>query len=237
MSNARTYQPNYLDKNEMNKMNNEDSMLFSPEIPVALPDGLIRTIDLNADIAVNFRIWPYSSQGEDYTLMLNGMPVGERKVITESEAGSDAMLTLTLPSTALTKDGPHSVGYMIIATPGGGTTLSPTAVIRVDRTAPAGPLLGPALFPNMDPTNLRGKIPAYVGMEVGDTVQTLCNDIQGPSYVIVAENLTTLPVEITFTREFLDSLQSDKVNITYHVTDRAGNQSVLAQPVELTLHP
>ena len=57
-------------------MNNEDLMLFTPEIPVALPDGLIRTIDLNADIAVNFRIWPHASRGDDYTLMLNGMPVG-----------------------------------------------------------------------------------------------------------------------------------------------------------------
>jgi len=218
-------------------MNYEDSMLFSPEIPVALPDGLIRTIDLNAGIAVNFRIWPYSSRWDVYTLVLNGMYVGEHKTVTESEAGTDAILTLALPSALLTRDGPYSIGYSVISHPGGGATYSPQVDISIDRTAPAGPLLGPALFPNMDPTNLRGKIPAYVGMEVGDTVQTLCNDIQGPSYVIVAENLTTLPVEITFTREFLDSLQSDKVNITYHVTDRAGNQSVLAQPVELTLHP
>lgn len=33
----------------------------------------------------------------------------------------------------------------------------------------------------------------------------------------------------------MEGLDSDRITITYQVTDRAGNQSILAQAVELTL--
>lgn len=82
---------------------------------------------------------------------------------------------------------------------------------------------------------LKGTIPGYAGMESGDVIQTLCNDVEGPAYVVTTEDLTERPVRIVFEREFLQGLNSELIRISYQVTDRAGNRSIFAQPVELTL--
>ncbi len=69
----------------------------------------------------------------------------------------------------------------------------------------------------------------------GDVVQSFCNNALGPNCQVESVHLTTTPMQITFTHDFLNSLESDNVTITYPVTDRAGNRSILAEPVELTL--
>ncbi len=63
-------------------------------------------------------------------------------------------------------------------------------------------------------------------------IQTLCSR---PNYRVREDNLTTRPIELSFPRAFMEGLDSDRITITYQVTDRAGNQSILAQAVELTL--
>jgi hypothetical protein len=82
---------------------------------------------------------------------------------------------------------------------------------------------------------LRGRIPGYYGMDPGDVIQTLCNETSGPTYCVRPVNLTTSPITISFSKEFIDSLLTDRVSFSYYVTDRAGNRSTLAEAVELTI--
>ncbi|KQQ54453.1 hypothetical protein ASF84_13990 [Pseudomonas sp. Leaf127] len=72
-------------------------------------------------------------------------------------------------------------------------------------------------------------------MAVGDTLQTICNGVSGPTYITSSDDLNTQLMKIDFSREFLQSLNSAEIELTYHVTDRAGNQSRLAWPVNLTV--
>lgn len=216
-------------------MNTQHRSLVSPTIPVAQPDGLIKTSDLIRDVIVYFPIWEEARPGDSYQLLLTGLPVGDVKLISESEPVPAHGLDLMIPIDHLNEDGVYSVAYQITAYPGGGTVESNVKRIRVDRTPAGGPLLGPMLLPDHGFGMLRGKIPSYAGMETGDLIQTVCNGIQGPTCRVQPENLTTTPIEISFTQEFLEGLFSDRVNITYHVTDRAGNRSILAQSVEITM--
>jgi len=214
---------------------NKNNELITPNVPAAESDGLIRLIDLTSDLAVTLPMWPYAMPDDKYQLTVDEIPVGTRITLPHPLPDEGTVLTAEIPLQSLQRDKSYKVGYLVIATPGGGDRPSGQTSIRIDRTPPGGPLLAPLLLPSVSLANVTGKVPGYIGMEVGDTIQTLCNTTEGPAYVIVAENLTTLPVEITFTREFLESLQSDKVKITYQISDRAGNQSVFAQAVELTV--
>ncbi|MCD5978022.1 hypothetical protein ALP94_02355 [Pseudomonas savastanoi pv. glycinea] len=216
-------------------MNTQHRSLVAPTIPVAQPDGLIKTSDLIRDVIVYFPIWEDARLGDSYQLLLTGLPIGDVKLISESELDPNLELNLTIPIEHLDEDGVYSVAYQITAYPGGGTADSNVKRIQIDRTPAGGPLLGPMLLPDHGFGMLRGKIPSYAGMEPGDLIQTVCNGMQGPTYRVQTENLTTSPIEISFTQEFLEGLFSDRVNITYHVTDRAGNRSILAQSVEITM--
>jgi len=214
---------------------NKNNELLAPNVPAAESDGLIKLSDLTSDLIVTLPVWPFAMPDDGFQLTVDEIPVGTRIILPHPLPDEGTVLTAEIPLQSLGRDKSYAVGYLVIAAPGGGDRPSAQTSIRIDRTPAGGPLLAPLLLPNISLANVTGKIPGYIGMEVGDTIQTLCNTTEGPAYVIVAENLTTLPIEITFTREFLESLQSDKVNITYHVTDRAGNQSIVAQSVEVTL--
>ncbi|WP_080482353.1 hypothetical protein [Pseudomonas syringae] len=214
---------------------NKNNELLAPNVPAAETDGLIKLSDLTSDLIVTLPVWPFAMPDDGFQLTLDETPVGTKIVLPDPVPDEGTVLTAAIPLTNLDQDKSYAVGYLVIASPGGGGRPSEQTSIRIDRTPAGGPLLAPLLLPSISLANVTGKIPGYIGMEVGDTIQTLCNTAEGPAYIIIAENLTTLPIEITFTREFLESLQSNKVNITYHVTDRAGNQSMFAQSVELTL--
>jgi hypothetical protein len=216
-------------------MDTQKSPLAAPTIPVAQADGLIKTNDLTSDVLVYFPLWSGSKPKDLYQLTMNGVAIGNRELIPDSDSATSIELSLEIPIKDLNEDGSYSIGYQVTSYPGGGMAHSDTTVIRIDRTPPGGPLLAPMLFPNISLEMLKGRLAAYSGIEPGDMIQTVCNGTHGPSYRIHPENLTTLPIEIAFTREFLEGLFSDKINITYHVTDRAGNRSILAQSVELTL--
>lgn len=112
---------------------------------------------------------------------------------------------------------------------------SHAANIIVDRTAPGASLLAPIIFAQVNFGNvLRGVIPGYASMEQGDSVQTLCNETKGPALVITPEHLTDHPIQVCFDRALLQSLDSEIIRFSYHVTDRAGNQSIESLPVDLT---
>lgn len=218
-------------------MNTKPFFLAAPNIPVALADGLIKTSDMTADVVILFPYWPGAAGGDTKQLLINNLPVGDAAPIPEPVPGSDTPLELLIPiSTELTEDGSYAISYRATNTINGVSEDSLPTVVRVDRTEPGAVTLASIIFPGISLGEvLKGRIPGYFGMEPGDLIQTVCNGTLGPAYRVHPENLTTNPIEISFTREFLEGLFSDKVNITYHVTDRAGNRSILAQSIELTL--
>ena len=143
---------------------------------------------------------------------------------------------LTLPKEELIKDGVYQVAYQVTSFPGDVSVSSSATSIRIDRTAPGAALLAAMVFP-AEPfgDQVTGLVPGYGGMEQGDIIQTLCNKTHGPLHVVQADELTLRPIEITFERDFLESLGAETVMIEYFVTDRAGNESIISLPVELFL--
>lgn len=218
-------------------MNYKQNGLAAPVILVAQADGLISTSDLEQDIAVHFPVWLGAKSGDSNQLLINSTLEGMPVVIPDPFPGEGAQLTLTIPvNTCLKEDGLYAIQYRATTFPGDTPADSPITMIRVDRTAPGASLLAPVIFSdiNFGPT-LTGKVPGYAGMAVGDTLQTLCNEALGPICVVQPDHLTVLPIEVVFDRDFLESLGSETISVSYQVTDRAGNSSILAPGVELTL--
>ncbi|UXZ98324.1 hypothetical protein K3169_10880 [Pseudomonas phytophila] len=207
-----------------------------PFVPAADPvDGLLRVSTLNNPIDVEFRLWEFMYPGYYVQLMLNGELVGAIWTMSDSDTSGD-IISMVLDPEHLLNDGIYRLGLRATNNENGVSSDSATTSLIVDRTSPGAALLAPAMFASVSFGDfLNAKIPSHAGMEPGDLIQTVCNGIQGPTYRVQPENLTTSPIEISFTQEFLEGLFSDRVNITYHVTDRAGNRSILAQSVEITM--
>lgn len=210
--------------------------LPAPFVPSAAPsDGLLKTEDLEKPVKVEITLWVGIRPGITVQLVLDDDLVGSVWTMAETDKVGD-VISMDLDPDLLPRDGSYQLRYRGYNHNSEVGDLSETTQILVDRAAPGAVLLAQAVVANINlGDHLNSKIPGYAGMEPGDIIQTVCNGTHGPAYRIHPENLTTLPIEIAFTREFLEGLFSDKINITYHVTDRAGNRSILAQSVELTL--
>lgn len=200
----------------------------APVILVAEEDGLIKLSDLTDDIMVELPRWEDVQHHDKCQLNLNGIPIGEAILITDPE--SNEKIRLAIPLHELQKEGDYAVTYTIIGFPGGVPTHSRVKNIRIDRTAPGAALLAPMIFPLLDFDHLVAHIPGYTGMAAGDTLQTLCNKVQGPVHKVGSG-----PMQIGFSPEFLQGLGNPQIEFTYQVTDRAGNQSNLAWPVTLVM--
>jgi len=209
--------------------------LQAPVVPVAdVEDGLIKTADLMSDVVVSFPLWAEAEERDTHQLLINGILVGQPLPLS-SPLPKEVTLMISIEE-ELKEDGIYAVGYRATRFLGGTFADSPATIIKVDRTAPGASLLAPMIFPDVTlAENLLGTVPGYAGMQAGDVIQSLCNGIKGATYRVKPENMTTRPVEVTFRREFLQTLDSEEVVIDYHVTDRAGNQSMTAQPVTLSL--
>ncbi|MFK7698382.1 hypothetical protein [Pseudomonas caspiana] len=208
----------------------------TPFVPAADPiDGLLRVSGLNSPIDVEIRLWEGVRPGYYMQLMLNGELTGPIWTMTDADKPGDIVSMMLSPENLL-NEGVYSLGLRATNDKSLVSNDSSTTLLIVDRKPAGGALLAPAMFANVSFGDyVKAKIPGYAGMEPGDLIQTVCNGTQGPTHRVLPENLTTTPVEISFTQEFLEGLFSDRVNITYHVTDRAGNRSILAQSVELTM--
>lgn len=208
----------------------------APFISVADPaDGLLQTKHLGNFIDVDIRLWGGMRPGYFMQLMLNGDLIGPVWTMSDMHKPGD-IVTMALAPEYLLDEGRYALGFRAINNENLVHSDSDTAPLIVDLTPPGALMLAPTIVANASFGDaLKAKIPGYAGMEPGDMIQTLCNGSHGPAYRVHPENLTTHPIEVAFTREFLEGLFSDKITITYHVTDRAGNRSVLAQSVELTL--
>lgn len=208
----------------------------APSVPAADPlDGLLHIDELNSPVEVLVGIPDISSSGNLIRLMLDDMEIGPIRHLSDTEVPGQ-VISMSIDPRYLLDEGTYELGFRHINRLNGIASDSKTVPLLVDRTAPGASLLAPALLPDISVGNpAKAKIPGYAGMEPGDTIETLCNNTKGPTFLVQSDNLTTTPIEIPLTKDFLDSLQSDKVTLTYHVTDRAGNRSILAQPVELTI--
>lgn len=208
----------------------------APIVPLASTiDGLLRTCDLGESVEVEITLWNAMQPGFYVQLSLDGEPVGDVWSMSDLYQPGD-VVAFKLDSTLLGADGQYELGYRATNHNNGVSEYSPTTPLIIDRSPPGAPLMAQMIFANASFGDfLKGRVPGYAGLAAGDMVQTVCNGNPGPVFRVRAENLTTTPIEISFTKELLEGLYSDKVNITYHVTDRAGNRSLLAQSVELTI--
>ncbi|WP_434677348.1 hypothetical protein J3P77_14645 [Pseudomonas sp. R1-18] len=217
----------------MNKTNNQRDPLV-PQVPAANPeDGLLPVSALATPLQVNIVADQSMRPGDYLQLKLNDRTYS-RRTIKEGENPGD-IITMWLDQKLLLIEGNYDLGFAFINAENGVETWSQAVTIVVDRTAPGATLLAPAIFPHITFGDvLHGTIPGYAGMEPGDVIQMLCNGVEGPALVISPDHLTKHPIQITFERPFLDSLNSESVRVSYHVTDRAGNRSIDAQAVDLT---
>lgn len=220
----------------MNDMNVKAPIPLPPAVvPVAYEDGLVKVADLNAPIAVKVEVWPAAETGYTVRLHLNGEPVTNERVITDDDKPGD-ILTLELPEKYLMTDGTYSLTYRAYSPYSESENFSPAIPLRVDRTPPGGPLLGPVFFAGGEfDGNTLAFVPGYAGIEAGDLIRTLCNGVVGPTHTVKADELTLRPIEIVFEKAFLQGLAAQYVVINYTVTDRAGNESIRSLPKTLTL--
>lgn len=210
--------------------------LDPPIVALADPeDGLLKTVDLNSPIPVQVMVWPAAEPGYYFQLMLNGEPVGERRVIGESDNAYD-VVTIDLNEKLLLGDGNYYLGYVASSPNADSHVPSPEITLRVDRSRPGAALLAPMIFPEASFGDvLTGLVPGYAGMEQGDVIQTLCNGAPGPTHTVQLDELTLRPIEIDFKREIIRGLAMENLSIEYQVTDRAGNPSIMSLPVLLSI--
>lgn len=190
--------------------------LDPPIVALADPeDGLVKTVDLYSPIPVQVMVWPAAEPGYYFQLMLNGDPVGERKIIGESDNAYD-LLTIDLNEKLLLDDGDYYLGYIASSPNADSHVPSPEITLRVDRSRPGAALLAPMIFPEASFGDvLTGLVPGYAGMEQGDVIQTLCNGAAGPTHTVQPEELTLRPIEIDFKREVIRGLAMENLSIEY----------------------
>lgn len=206
----------------------------APQVPIAdAADGLLPVQALEAPLEVNIVIWDTMQTGHFVQLMFDEKLVGQTRAKTEDEYPGD-IISMCLDEKHLANDGLHILAFRVTNPENSVYEDSPATVLLVDRIAPGATLLAPVIFPHINFGDaLHGTIPGYAGMEPGDVIQTRCNEVDGPRLVTRPDHLTNYPTQIVFDRTFLDSLNSESIRISYHVTDRAGNRSIEAEPVNL----
>ncbi|WP_342653154.1 hypothetical protein [Pseudomonas sp. F3-2] len=210
--------------------------LEPPIVEIADPvDGLLQISDLNNPIAVGVKVWEAAEPGYYFQLLLDDMPTGEIRIITEADTVGE-LISVRLSSDLLQNEGTYQLSYRTTSPNTEVSDLSPAINLKVDRSPPGAALLAPLIFPTASfGDRLIGLLPGYAGMARGDVIQTLCNDIPGPAHTVAADELTLRPIEIGFDRELLHSLATDTVLIEYIVTDRAGNGSTTSLPTLVSL--
>ncbi|MFJ5300452.1 hypothetical protein ACIQAL_28500 [Pseudomonas sp. NPDC088368] len=220
----------------MNDMNVREPIPLPPAVvPAAYEDGLLRTADLNAPIAVEVEVWPAAETGYTVRLDLDRVPVTDERVITATDKPGD-ILTLDLSERQLVNEGVYTLEYRIYSPITGAEVFSPSIPLIVDRTPPGAAVLAPLFFAegsiNGDANAI---LPGYAGMAIGDVVRTQCNGIPGPTHTVQADELTVRPIEIVFEADYLLGLAALEVTIEYVVVDRAGNPSFSSLPVTISL--
>jgi hypothetical protein len=227
------------------KKNLTRSFLAQPLIPSSDPiDGLLTLEKLAQPVVMTFPVWNEAYPGHTYQLTWNEILTSEKKSITTEKPGDP--LSLTIPSGLLVNDGTYQVGFGAINELGGQIAYSREIPLIVDRTPPGGNLLAPLLLdPNQLPLTaesltiannvLTARLPSYFDAKWGDVVRTYWGDQPGPERTLTAEELGGSNIVFTFERSFLEQLVDGDILVTYTVTDRAGNLSIVSEPALLRL--
>lgn len=216
-----------------------------PNVPVALEGGLVPSEQLGTPVQVTFPVWEAAETGYTYQLVFDGVKVPPEKVILSTDRPGDR-LEVEIP-VALLAEGAHRVGYRIFSPNTQYEVYSDTTPLVIDRTAPGAPQLAPIIFPDVIQNGLTsseleglnntlpGKIAGYTGMAAGDEIRTYWGPIEGPMTIVDANDMGLNRVMVDFTRTFME--QADGLNsaVTYTVTDRAGNVSMVSDPVMIQL--
>ncbi|MEE4811289.1 hypothetical protein V2K35_20160 [Pseudomonas alliivorans] len=224
------------------------------ELSLALPfvsvadetDGLIKTIDLESDVVVEFPVWEGAQSLDKYQLELNGKLVGSQaKLDPLPPEGTLLQLNISVAD-ELRSDGDYALTYRITGYPSGSIQSSPPRNIVVDRTPPGTHQLGYMDFPDSAKDGLTleelsamgdvltGSIFGYSGLKQGDTIKTYWGDVPGPELALKGTEDENEAIEIAFTKDFLTRLESPAGATYYTVTDRAGNVS--AESKKITIH-
>lgn len=220
-------------------------LLALPTIPAALAEGLIPSDALTAPITVNFPVWQAAEPQYTYQLVFDGERVLPEKEILSTDKPGD-LLTVQIP-VSLLSEGTHAVSYRVYSPFSDSEVFSGTTPIQIDRTAPGAPQLGPIIFPDVIQNGLTsseleglnnilpGKIAGYSGMALGDEIRTYWGPMEGPMTVVDANDMGLNRVMVDFTRPFMELSDCQTSAVTYTVTDRAGNLSMVSDPVMIQL--
>lgn len=233
----------------MNAINNPSEKtpipLELPTVPVAIDGGLLPIEYLTAPVKVSFPVWQAAEAGYTYQLVFDGNKVPPEKVILNTNKPGDP-LEVVVPVELLT-EGAHRIAYRIFSPNTQYEVYSESIALLVDQTAPGAPQLGPIIFPDTIQNTLTsseledlgnslpGKIAGYTGMAAGDEIHTYWGAAEGPMTVVDADDMGLNRVMVDFTRAFLEQADGQSSAVTYTVTDRAGNVSMVSEPVMIDL--
>lgn len=218
--------------------------LVAPAVPGALPDGLLTTSQLAGPVPVQFEVWNGARPGYTCQLLWDDERIGSLMTL-DSEVPGD-LLTLEIPQAYLV-EGNHRLAYEIMNPINMRYDRSDAITIQIDQTAPGAPQLGPIIFPDAIQNTLTsseledlgnslpGKIAGYTGMAAGDEIHTYWGAAEGPMTVVDADDMGLNRVMVDFTRAFLEQADGQSSAVTYTVTDRAGNVSMVSEPVMIDL--
>lgn len=212
--------------------------LVLPRIPDAIYDedheGLLPLTLLGKPLRVEFEGWLAIRPGHTCQLLLDDVLIGELKTITTENPGEP--LVLEVPAEYLV-EGVFAVAYRATNTYNNVYEDSATVRLEIVTTAPGLPKLAPMKFADeiecgltsAELTRLGEQLVAEVGSYAGiyqlDQIKTFWGDIEGPG-AVVSKTATGLErIYITYSRAFLLSLGEFDGQVTYTVTDRAGNVS------------
>ncbi|MCI3944831.1 hypothetical protein K0038_01858 [Pseudomonas syringae] len=223
--------------------------LAAPDVAVAFHDedtpGLIPVSSLTQPLIVSLNVWAAARPDYTYQLYFDMEKEGPEKLILPSHAPGDPLYLSV--SVDLLSEGFHTVAYMIKNPENQTEEISDSFIIQIDKTPPGAPELAAIQFPSeiqngltaAELERLGGKldvqIAGYTGMAKHDLIQTRWGDIKGPSAVVNESNMGLDKVVVTFPREFLESIGQDEKRVCYKVIDRAGNTSILSNPVAVKL--
>ncbi|WP_024674235.1 hypothetical protein [Pseudomonas syringae] len=227
---------------------NQDLTLIPPFVSVAdETDGLIKTVDLENDVIVEFPVWEGAELQDSYQLRLNGQKIGlPGQLVPLPPTGT--ILRLAIPvETELKDDGTYQLDYVTIGFPSTVEQSSQIKTIVIDRTAPGEHQLGYMDFPinvkdgltleelqNMGDV-LTGSIFGYSGLNRGDTIKTYWGSVPGPELELNGLEDENQAINLLFTKDFLTALDNPAGATYYTVTDRAGNISAESQKITIPL--
>jgi hypothetical protein len=229
--------------------NIEETPLKAPDVPVAIHDddnlGLIPISELTAPLVMALEVWQAATSNQTYQLVWDGKRTGPEVFILDTDKPGD-IVTLEIP-VELLAEGSHSAGYRTWSATSEFENLSETFPVIIDRTAPGRPDLSALHFP-VEVQNgltaaellqlgnkLDAEVAGYTGMAKHDFIQSYWGSVKGPSANVTEDDMGLNKVMMTFSSDFLKTIEAGSHPVRYQVTDRAGNISQFSLSVDILL--